>query len=436
MRNIFFVMSFSSTVILLIYYIVNFLFGKFLEVKTKRCILLMATLFGLIPLSYFKYIFFNLVLTILPFLDRGKDHNISYLSNLSKSAVVFFNNHSKIYSINQKVILFIYVVSIILSTIILFFEIRKYFQLMNIIKRHSVQIDIRENEMFHKIESKLKIKTHIVGVKSSLVSVPMTAGIIYPTIILPIDRDLVFDNLQNVIYHEMVHIKHKDVCVRFLGLLVIAFHWYNPFSYLLFYTLSHVNELYSDEVVTFRFNKKQKYDYCYMMLDFLEKNNGESSHVALSYFVGNNKNLIKERIDRIMNERKEHRFIGGLICFICLVCGGISTFLYEPPQIVYAQEYESSYEAGEIKFEDKEEENILLSEDYFIDLEGNVFELIPCQSKAPCFHRYVDGIQKNHTRNKDGSCTIKHYNAQRCTICNAWKTGSLYKTETYVKCPH
>lgn len=433
MRNIFLVMAFSGTIILIIYYIVNFFLGRFLNIKTKRYILLLATLFSLFPLPYFKYIYLSLIVAIFPFMNQNKDYNIV---SLSKSVVVFFENHNKIYSINQKVILIIYTVSVILSLLIILFEIRKYCKLMYIIKKHSISIDRKEIEVFHEIENQLKIKSHIVGVKSCFVSVPMTAGVIFPTIILPRNRDICCD-YQHVIYHEMVHIKHKDVWVRFLGLLVIAIHWYNPFSYLLFYTLSHINELYSDEVVTLRFNKKQKYDYCYMMLDFLEKNNsGEKSHRALSYFIGNNKNQIKERIDSIMNERKEHKVIGGLICFICFICGGISTFLYEPPQIVYAQEYEASYEAGEIEFEGKEEENILLSHDYFIDLEGNIFPLIHGESKAPCFHRYVDGIQKNHTRNKNGSCTIKHYNAKRCTICNALKTGSLYKTETYVKCPH
>lgn len=49
--------------------------------------------------------------------------------------------------------------------------------------------------------------------------------------------------------HELVHIKHHDLLIKYIGLFVIAAHWYNPFVYMMFHEISLISEMYCDSFV-------------------------------------------------------------------------------------------------------------------------------------------------------------------------------------------
>lgn len=436
MKNIFFVMSLSSSFILGIYYLFYFIFRNKISIKSRRTIILLAIIFAILPIPYFKYIAIKIIWSIFPVLETSA---ITIIFSIPDSSFIFYDKHNIFYSNNLVLIMIIYGCFLTVSFIIILHEMLKYYQLIKIITKQNDKVGIHENKIIDKSKKQLEIRQEIKGITSTYITTPMTAKIFHPVIILPKYINVKKSELKYLIYHEMVHIKHKDVFLRFLGLFIIAIHWYNPFSYLLFYTLNHINELYSDEIVTANLSKKEKYSYCNIMISLLEndKYKRKQNGSTLSSFIGNStKKQLEERIDNIMRTKKEYKFAGFLMGVFCIIGGSIISFLYQPPKIINAETYDTSYQSGEICFTTSKTQEINLpGRNIFINQEGNI-ENIQEDSKAICIHKYVSGTQIHHSKNKKGGCVSKYYNAKRCTICGRLNIEDLIKTEEYVTCPH
>lgn len=43
--------------------------------------------------------------------------------------------------------------------------------------------------------------------------------------------------------------KHHDLFIKYIGLLVMAVHWYNPLVYVMFHEISVISEMYCDSIV-------------------------------------------------------------------------------------------------------------------------------------------------------------------------------------------
>ena len=57
------------------------------------------------------------------------------------------------------------------------------------------------------------------------------------------------DRYEYMFRHELVHIKHHDLFIKYIGLLVMAVHWYNPLAYVMFHEISVISEMYCDSIV-------------------------------------------------------------------------------------------------------------------------------------------------------------------------------------------
>lgn len=68
----------------------------------------------------------------------------------------------------------------------------------------------------------------------------MTTGILFPIIFLPFEDEETLNerSCYYIIKHELLHIKHNDFLIQFIGMVVIAVHWFNPLSYILYYELT------------------------------------------------------------------------------------------------------------------------------------------------------------------------------------------------------
>jgi beta-lactamase regulating signal transducer with metallopeptidase domain len=79
---------------------------------------------------------------------------------------------------------------------------------------------------------------------------PMVVGWRRPIIVMP-EAALEWPSQQcdAVLLHEMAHVKRRDGLVQFLGALVCAFHWFNPFAWLLLKGLRHEAECACDDTV-------------------------------------------------------------------------------------------------------------------------------------------------------------------------------------------
>ena len=103
---------------------------------------------------------------------------------------------------------------------------------------------------------------------SDKVKTPAVYGIIKPKIILPTEYDV--NKLNFILMHEKAHIKRKDNFIRLLALIVVCFHWFNPFAYLLSANISRSCELYCDMEVTRGMSRAEKELYMETILTLAE----------------------------------------------------------------------------------------------------------------------------------------------------------------------
>ena len=80
--------------------------------------------------------------------------------------------------------------------------------------------------------------------QSSAIVSPVTTGIIRQGIFLP--DTTMEEDVELVLTHELMHLKHRDYWMRYALILIHCIHWYNPFARQLFWDANEWNEHYCD----------------------------------------------------------------------------------------------------------------------------------------------------------------------------------------------
>jgi beta-lactamase regulating signal transducer with metallopeptidase domain len=84
--------------------------------------------------------------------------------------------------------------------------------------------------------------------ESGLVSVPVTIGVLRPTILLPLGwQDWDDEKLDSILAHEMSHVARHDPWTQCISVLHRAIFWFNPFAWWLHRHLADLAEQASDE---------------------------------------------------------------------------------------------------------------------------------------------------------------------------------------------
>ena len=129
---------------------------------------------------------------------------------------------------------------------------------------------------------------------SEKITSPAVYGILRPRIVLPAsyqDRDL-----ELVIQHEKTHIRGLDNLWRMIAFLIVAVHWFNPFSWLFLKTFLADLELSCDERVLVKLGAHRSKEYASALLECKQ-----GATVFASSFGGAR---IRTRIENILSFRK------------------------------------------------------------------------------------------------------------------------------------
>lgn len=60
------------------------------------------------------------------------------------------------------------------------------------------------------------------------VSSSMLTGFLRPVILLP-EKHFETDELEFIFRHELIHYKRRDLVIKFLSVIAVSLHWFNPF---------------------------------------------------------------------------------------------------------------------------------------------------------------------------------------------------------------
>lgn len=167
---------------------------------------------------------------------------------------------------------------------------------------------------------KLNIKTPVNLYENNLISSPLLIGFFHPCIMLP-SADFSNTDFQNIILHELIHFKRKDMFYKWLLQFTICLYWFNPFVYLMGFEINRLCELSCDETVIKRLNEKGKREYGETLLNTIKKENSLKSSIA-SVTLNEGKNLLKERMGFIMKfkeKTKIHSIISLMLGIILCI---------------------------------------------------------------------------------------------------------------------
>ena len=96
------------------------------------------------------------------------------------------------------------------------------------------------------------------------IDTPFIFGMIRPIVYLPSGLD--HKTIENVLAHELVHIKRYDHIRKQLGYLIVAIHWFNPLVWLSYILFCRDIELACDEMVISNMSARQKKSYANSLL--------------------------------------------------------------------------------------------------------------------------------------------------------------------------
>ena len=409
-QNLLFNMSLSGNMVFILYILTYPLTKRFFSLEWRYRILKIAIVFYLIPISLCKYFILNVLHRCFPLLWEKISHIIVDMDN--KYIIIVSQDFMKLSSRVSYMLVVLLIIAIVAFSIIRE-RIIQYWKWKRVCIVGSEKPTNLEQYIFFKAKNEMRINKKIELICSEYCNSPMTSGILSSILILPKwDEDIDENKYEYMLRHELVHIKHHDLFIKYIGLFVMAVHWYNPFVYMMFYEISVISEMYCDSIVIGGKGEEERRNYGELILKLAVQNKFANKR---QFFIGmansRSKWIYKRRILEMKRDKKCKTVLPVVtIVLICMV-GGITTFAYDSPQTIYNDTGYDFDADADYTFETSEECTDLPSDYFFIDDNGRIYDLskIEKNSRNLCSHDFsIHGTLNQHKKDGNGGCVINN----------------------------
>ncbi|PGC51526.1 transcriptional regulator [Bacillus wiedmannii] len=178
-------------------------------------------------------------------------------------------------------------------------------RLLLYIKKQPVITDEKIVQIFEKCKQSMSIQRNIPLFVSGKVSSPTVFGFIRPKLLLSTVHIKILDEqqLRYIFYHELAHIKRRDVGVNWLmhGLLIL--NWFNPILWYAYSCMREDQELACDALALTCINSEEQIAYGHTIISLLEHYSGYYQVPIVANF-SKNKRMLKRRILMIKKFKK------------------------------------------------------------------------------------------------------------------------------------
>lgn len=241
--------------------------------------------------------------------ETEQSESLTFVSNPTLHIFMVLSENLRIVWLTVALILFIRKITIYQSFI-------KY------IRAGCIEVaDIDLLERLGVLAEQSNIKTTVELYTNSLISSPLLIGFFRPCIVLPSDH-LPSADFEYTIRHELMHYKRRDLFYKWLVQFTICVHWFNPLVYLMEREINRDCELSCDEAVIRELDPYGRRAYGDTLLNAVAAGGNYKNSLA-SVTLNESKELLKERLDAIMNFKKQSngmKIVSFLFTFtICLV---------------------------------------------------------------------------------------------------------------------
>ena len=162
----------------------------------------------------------------------------------------------------------------------------------------------------------------IITRTSDKISSPLMIGLFKPTLLLP-KTTMTEEQFDNILAHEMVHFKRKDIWYKWFISIVKCIHWYNPTVYYISKQADIECEISCDLAVVNGMSEEQETNYINTILTLLAA--GNQRKAALTTGMTSDKKTLKRRFTMIKNKVKFNKktLIISLILALVVLCGTV-----------------------------------------------------------------------------------------------------------------
>ncbi|MBQ3110017.1 MAG: WG repeat-containing protein [Clostridia bacterium] len=220
-------------------------------------------------------------------------------NNAEQNAPLTFDGFS--HALEKNLHLFAYVWLFIAAAVFVQKAVRYRFFIKNVLKNsYPINLD----------EAGENIEVRIMDKAES----PFVIRSINPILVLP-DKSLTACQMKNVLAHEIMHIKRKDILYKWLVTACKAVHWFNPFMYLIAREIDKACEISCDEAVAKSMNKNEKKSYAETIMSFAF----EKGTMPLTTSIATSKKVLRNRLVAIKNSKRGSKIKGAFSALVVLL---------------------------------------------------------------------------------------------------------------------
>ena len=285
--------------------------------------------------------------------------------------------------------------------------------------------------------------------------IPASMGFLRPVILLPEERKGKIP--EQLLKHELAHIKNYDMLVHALISLTVTVHWFNPVVYLLQKEWKRVCELECDEAALRGCSGNERKAYAILLVEEAKRQRpgkgrlGEAEMQGASSLTGDARRL-EERIVYIMGKgRRKGKFrvcVSGIAFAAALFASSLTVFAYKETYYIEGESETNAKMASALIPEGEYEEwlvpgtvspmqEVILYDEQFVDEDGNIYPVNrEITAQKVCEHEYKTGTRMRHLMRADGSCRVEYYEAECCVKCGNIKSEKYINGLIYEVCPH
>jgi beta-lactamase regulating signal transducer with metallopeptidase domain len=258
-------------------------------------------------------------------LTYSKETDGTVSSDKSQQSIIENNQDNTAVKTNEKISVqsILAIVWLTGSCISLLFCVIPYIYLKLLMKDSNADPDPEDIAILHNLYRRKKIRLKYNG----YVSTPMLIGIMSPCIVIP-GCDYVKSGkqqeLENILCHELMHYRHKDLIYKWFTVVATSLHWFNPLMIPIRRQISRTCELSCDEAVIRNMNAIQKQSYGETLLSMAAGKRLSAGILATT--LCEEKMELKERLLSIMKYKKQTSgmlFLSVIIVVLLTGCGTI-----------------------------------------------------------------------------------------------------------------
>lgn len=231
------------------------------------------------------------------------------------------------------------------ALLVLLFWAVQYIKMQRILRRQGRPAPDAWQTLLARCQAEAGVKQTVSVIVQPLFASPALSGLVRKRLLLPANAQTLSENeLRYVFLHELYHLRHGDLWVNALLLLLQAMHWFDPVLWICFAQVRRDMELACDAAVIRHLSEAERLAYGRALLDAAAQKQTAPSLRLLA--MANDHDSLRERIVQIKKAAfwQKHRRAIALLGGACLVSAAL-LFLTGPQAEGPAQEDVPTVEA-------------------------------------------------------------------------------------------